>query len=442
MRRLLGWRYLVVGLGLLMLVAGACSSGTGDDGNGGNGGELKTGVGVTAEPCPGSENADRGCIYLGVLSDLTEGPFAPLAVPITDGQKAFWVRVNANGGIGGEFDVDIETNTRDNKYDPEEHVAKYREIEPEILALAQSLGTPTTLAALDLYKEDEVIASPASWWSGWAFEDNILESGYNYCLESQNGLDWAAGEFGDPTTVMAVGYPGDYGGDSAAGVREWAEANEVEFNPDTHIVETAPNAVAGNQDAAVGAILGASPDIVVIATGPGEMAEIVGKSAAQGFTGQFVGSVPTFNPALLQSEAAPAIQALYHFVSPWGPWASDTAAHDAMVEAAGNKLPANDGYTFGWIWSYPMKSLLEAAHANNDLTRAGLLAAADGLTVDYEGALPEVQFGGDPNEAVVREAIIGQPDPDAPLGSSVLEPFFVGPTAEAFEFTEACSSAG
>jgi ABC-type branched-subunit amino acid transport system substrate-binding protein len=434
----LGWRYLVVGLGVLALLAEACTSGTGDDDGDG---ELKTGAGVTTEPCRNSQNQDRGCIYLGILSDLTEGPFAPLAVAITDGQVAFWNRVNASGGIGGEFDVDVETNTRDNKYDPEEHVTKYREIEPEILALAQTLGTPTTLAALDLYLEDEMVGAPASWWSGWAFEDNILESGYNYCIESQNGLDWAAGEFGNPTTVMAVGYPGDYGGDSAAGVQRWAEANEVEFNPDTHIVETAPNAVGGNQDAAVGAILGASPDVVVIATGAGEMAEIVGKAAAQGFTGQFVGSVTTWNPAVLQSEAAPAIQALYHFVSPWGPWGADTSAHDAMVEAAGDQLPPNDGYTFGWIWSYPMKSLLEAAHANNDLTRAGLLAVADGLTVDYEGALPDIQFGGEPNEAVFRQSIIAQPDPAAPLGASVLEDFFVGPTAEAFEFTEACSAA-
>ena len=39
---------------------------------------------------------------------------------------------------------------RDNKYNPEEHVAKLREIEPDMLALAQSLGTPPTLAALEV----------------------------------------------------------------------------------------------------------------------------------------------------------------------------------------------------------------------------------------------------------------------------------------------------
>jgi len=36
-------------------------------------------------------------------------------VPITDAQKAFWKRVNTQGGIGG-YDVDAETYVRDNKY--------------------------------------------------------------------------------------------------------------------------------------------------------------------------------------------------------------------------------------------------------------------------------------------------------------------------------------
>ena len=188
---------------------------------GGGGGDVKTDVGITSEPCPGSSHADRGCIYLGVLSDLTEGPFRALAVPITEAQKAFWKRVNdQQNGIGGRYDVDIDTYTRDNKYNPEEQVAKFREIEPKVLALAQSLGTPPTLATLPLFKDSDVVAAPASWWSGWAFEDVVLESGHNYCIESMNGLDFAAAEFGKPATVMAVHYPGDYGGDSAAGVTE------------------------------------------------------------------------------------------------------------------------------------------------------------------------------------------------------------------------------
>jgi hypothetical protein len=110
-----------------------------------------------------------------------------------------------------------------------------------------------------------------------------------------------------------------------------------------------------------------------------------------------------------------------------------------MEEATGGKPPANDGYTFGWIWSYPLKAVLEQALKNGDLTRAGVRKAVDQVTVDYEGALPSRRYGGDPNETAVREAVIVEPDPKAPLGASVLKDLFVGPTAKGYDFTEACS---
>jgi ABC-type branched-subunit amino acid transport system substrate-binding protein len=79
--------------------------------------QIKTDVGVTAEPCPEAVNPTNGCIYLGIISDLTEGPFAPLATQVVAGQEAFWANVNQNGGISG-YDVNVTQYTRDNKYDP------------------------------------------------------------------------------------------------------------------------------------------------------------------------------------------------------------------------------------------------------------------------------------------------------------------------------------
>ena len=67
-------------------------------------GAIKTDFGVTKEPCPKAIDTTKGCIYLGTISDLTVGPFAPLAVPITKAQIAFWKRVNKAGGIGGVRD--------------------------------------------------------------------------------------------------------------------------------------------------------------------------------------------------------------------------------------------------------------------------------------------------------------------------------------------------
>ena len=112
-------------------------------------------------------------------------------MPITDAQKAFWRRVNEQGGIGG-YEIDVTTYVKDNKYNPQIHNQVYQEIKPNILALAQTLGSPQTAAILPDLKASNIVAVPASWTSLWAFEDVMLESGANYCIESMNSVDYAA----------------------------------------------------------------------------------------------------------------------------------------------------------------------------------------------------------------------------------------------------------
>jgi ABC-type branched-subunit amino acid transport system substrate-binding protein len=446
MREQRRWQRHAATLCAVALVATAC--GNGDDGaapddNGNGDGEVAVDVGVTDEPCPDAVNEDNGCIYLGVLSDLTVGPFSPLAPQIVAGQQAFFDRVNENGGIAGRWDVNIEQYTRDTEYDPQTHAQAYREIEANILAIAQTLGTPPTEAILPDMDDDDVVGVPASWWSGWDFDDSdyglILNSGYSYCMESMVGLDWSNENEGEIGTLLVVGYPTDYGGDNATGASAWADANDVEY---AGFVQTAPNAQVGSQDAAVGQILSSGADRVLLAVGPAETAEIVGGSMAQGFEGRFLGSIPTWNPALMETPAAPALEAAFTHIAPWEAFDGESDAHAAMQEALGEgNLPQNDGFTFGWIWSYPMGALLERAAENGDLTRAGLRAAVDGLEVDYEGALPNRTFGGDANETAVRTAVIGRPDSEAPLGLSTVETGVTGPTADEYDYSSPCSGA-
>ncbi len=437
--------WLAALLVMLALVAGACRSETGGGGDGEDtaasepgdsdaaGGEVGTDVGVTDEPCPEAVNSDNGCIYLGTISDLTEGPFAALAVPITDAQKAFWNRVNEDGGIGG-YDIDVTTQVKDNKYDPQVHNQVYQEIKPEILALAQTLGSPTTAAILKDLKAENVVAAPASWTSAWEFEDVILESGANYCIESMNAIDHAQRNIKEDLSVMAVHLAGDYGGDAAAGARIASEELGLDFSA----FETTPG--PENQAGAVSEIVSTNPDVVILTTGPTDAAAIIGGAAAEGYKGKFYGTSPTWNPALLQSPAADAIKALYLQTAPWEPFDADTPGHQAMREALGD-VEANDGYTSGWVWSYPLKAALEAAAEAGDLTREGLAKAASSLeTVDYEGMLPEDAglFAGEPNEVAFRQNIVAQPDENAATGVKVIEDFFAGEVAQNFELTEPC----
>jgi ABC-type branched-subunit amino acid transport system substrate-binding protein len=440
-------------IGVLLLVlamAVAGCRGDGDDGAAGDGdgdtAPVDTGeegevegvnfdVGVTEDPCPNAVNDDNGCIYLGTISDLTVGPFAPLGGPITDAQEAFWQRVNEEGGIAG-FDVDVTTYVRDNEYNPEIHNQVYQEIKNDVLALAQTLGSPTTAAIVDDMEASNIVGAPAGWTSLWDFTDVILESGTNYCLESMNMVDYFVQEEGGVESVVAIGLPGDYGEDGGAGARIAAEANGADFT----WVEQTPLAAGGTTTEAVEAVVNGDPDVVTLSLPPREVAEIVGGAAARGYQGRFITNGPGWNPALLESPAAEALLGLLWVSGYWGPFGADTEGHNAMRDALEGVTP-NEGYTVGWVWSYPLRQAIQNAAEAGDLTRDGLLSAINEMTtVDYEGMLPDDagNYQGEPNETVFRQSVVSQPNPEAEGGIELVQDFFSGPTAEDFELTGPC----
>ncbi len=237
-------------------------------------------------------------------------------------------------------------------------------------------------------------------------------------------------------SVMSIGFPGDYGGDAAAGVKIAAEANQVEFTN----IETAPS--QEEQAGAISAIIKNKPDLVVLGTGPTETAVIVGQAAARGYQGQSFGVTPTWNPALLASPAAPALEKLFVHSGAWGSFGTDTPGHEAMRQAVGEVKQPNDGYTVGWVWSYPMKAALEEwLEGDYEKDRAGLLEAVESLeTVDYEGMLPEDagDRSGDPDEEIFRETVMSKVDKAAPAGLTLVEDFAAGPTVSEHSFEGPC----
>jgi ABC-type branched-subunit amino acid transport system substrate-binding protein len=245
-------------------------------------------------------------------------------------------------------------------------------------------------------------------------------------------VDYAADTF-QAKSVMAVHWPGDYGADAAAGVKIAAEARGLTFTD----VETAPG--PDNQAGAIQQIVTTKPDLVIITTGPTDAAAVIGNAAANGYTGKFIGTSPTWNPALLDSPAADAFRALYLQSGPWQSFGANTPGHEAMRAAVGNVQP-NDGYTAGWVWSYPLKAALEKAADDGDLTRTGLLNAVKSLTsVDYEGMLPPEAGNFAPGGAsAYRASVISKVDDSAPTGVSVVKDLFVGPTAQAYELSKPC----
>lgn len=408
-----------------------------------------TDVGVTAAPCADAVNDDNGCIYLGVISDLTVGPFSALAIPAVGGATAFWDKINADGGVGG-FDIIIsDNNTVDAQYNPQLTVEGYSEIEPNVLLLAQSLGTPQTQAALPRYIEDSTVAVPATWWSGWAFDEFdgnglVVEAGASYCFEAMNDVDWAVANLGlnADSAWGIVGFPGDYGGDYAAGLKVAAEANGLGV-PAVELEQT-PLSAGGDVTEAVTQILGNQLDVVFLTTGPFELAQTLGGVVQNGGQTVFIGTHPTWNPALplAAPDLVPALEALY-FQSDWIPgWYGTSDGHVAAKAAAeAVEQTPNEWFLNGWASQYPIKAMLEQAIANGDLTRVGVATALKELSdVSFEGMIPNASFSGTPNETAARASLVNRVDSTAPGGTVPVTELTVGPTAAAHDFTSPCFS--
>lgn len=401
-------------------------------------------TGVTQAPCPDAVNVSNGCIYLGVITDLTDGPFAAEGVSLTHGQEDFWGAVNAAGGVGG-WDVIVSSETMyDSDFDAARTIEGYGAIRNRVLALAQMAGTPQTLAALAALTVDDSVAIPVTSWSGWAFTEFdgglILESGAPYCFEAMNGMFFAAYEKETDPSWALVSVPGHYGGDYAAGAR--LAAARLGIAPPVVEMVQMPVADGGTVDETVTRLLAAQPELIMIATGPVEMALIIVGLTGGGFTNfQVIGASPTWNAAFTADAGLMTLlQGLYRQTAPWGGWDSGTSGHAAMRAAAEDNARSPSGpYMAGWISQYPMLALLTEAVAGGDLTHSNLAALAANLeNVDYQGMLPTRSYTGSPADHVERSTIINGVDPASADGVGALTDFFISEVAADFDLEQPC----
>jgi len=405
--------------------------------------EMVTGRGV---------DADAKVITLGLLADLT-GLFAPLVIDITDAQKVYWDNLNAAGGIDGWT---VELVIEDTNYDVEQHLEKYEKIRGDVVAISQSTGSPTNVAALDLYKEDSMLVIPLSWYSGWAIPDFdggvMLEQNTNYCLEALNVLDFI-NEMGGTTIALAT-FPGDYGQDAAAGVKIGVEHYGME------LVYDGEAAVIPGQDQTpvIQGIVASGADWTFMTTNPSIGAEILAGAVQAGHQGAFTGSVPTYNPALLDSPAGPLYDAVYYQSGYNVGWGESTPGNDEMMAAMAEAFPdrrPSDSFIVGWNEAITMRKVLATAIGNLNLTPEGVVVAAGSVTdVDFGGAAPNQSYSGTPNDYVQRSLAMFDPDlalytaaggaaqtlsqADATTGSVLVKDFFVGSAAEEHDFSAAC----
>jgi ABC-type branched-subunit amino acid transport system substrate-binding protein len=405
---------------------------------------MKTGIGV---------DPDTMTIRLGALHDLTGPVFSPLVVDINDAMKIYYDNLNDNGGIDGWM---IDYVPEDTKYDVDIHLEKYEKLRDNVLAITASTGSPTSVRALPELMEDNMTFIPLSWYSGWGipeFDGGLaLEQNTNYCIEAMNILEFI-NEMGGTKIALAT-FAGDYGFDAAAGVKLGAEFYGIEIVYDGEGL-VVPN---GDNPEVIAGIAGSGADWVFLTTNPTTAAILLGGAFGAGFTGLWIGSVPSYDFRLLDSPAAPLFDQVYYQSAYNVPWGSDAPGQVEMAEILKAVDPGkrpSDAFIIGWNEAKTMHSVLATAVANGDLTREGVQAAvAQTTSVDFGGTAPNQNYSGTPDEYVTRQTAIFDPDlatytaaggaaqtiaqDDATTGSLLAQDFFVSQAAADFEFSAPC----
>src|SRR3954470_2656600 len=396
----------------------ACSTTKPEDSGGGGGSDVRTGNGVT--------DSD---INIGVPPDPAGRFPAGAAVQVTEFQ-AYWDKVNADGGI---CDRDVKLQVQDHGYDPQKAVSLYRSMAPGVVALQQVLGGPTSAAVLPLAQQDSEYVGGVGWASSaLAYENNQLP-GASYSIQAANAIDYLVDELGlaEGDKVGVVYFVGDYGSDALAGAKYAADERGLTVVPQ----EITP--AVTDLSAQASALVQEGVKAVVLGAAPAQLASLAGVLSAQGADVPIVGMNPTFNPALLKTPAAAALEANTYSITSVAPYSDDSPG----VKAANDMYAKADPQ--GAIgWEVPLaygqaellKTALQDACDAGDLTPEGVVAAVGKASnVNTDGVFPDGLDFTKTGESPTRKVFITKVDASAPAGLKLLDTI-EGPSAKSYTF--------
>jgi ABC-type branched-subunit amino acid transport system substrate-binding protein len=417
-------RRLVVLLTVPLLLAAAAACTTKDDepsataaSGDADAATLETGPGVTDDT-----------ITLGVLTDQS-GPFAGASKGIAQGRQLFWDARNADGGV---CDRTVEFTVSDHAYNAQNATTLYADMQPDVLAFDELLGSPMIDALRPSIDRDNALTMAVSFSSSLLDSPNIVVTGATYDIEMINAIQWLLdeGRIAEGDTVGHIYLEGDYGENALAGARYAADELGLE------IAAQKVQPTDADLTAPVTAVEDAGASVVLLTTTPPQAASAVAVAQANGLDMSFIGSNPTFSPALLASPAADALQASYEMVSPIAPYASDaagpTTVRDSFATSFAGETPTHF-VLYGYAQGELMAQILEAACESGALTRAGLQEAFQSLdNVDTAGLVAPMDFS-DPGQPPAREVHILKPDVGVDGGLTEVQGLFASPLALEFQ---------
>jgi hypothetical protein len=136
----------------------------------------------------------------------------------------------------------------------------------------------------------------------------------------------------------------------------------------------------------------------------------MGGAVAAGYDGQWGGNGPSYAPQLMGTEVGPVLDQYFTLFLPYAGFnAVESAGMEdivAMMREYRPDAPFQGVYVLSWIQGELLRQGLEAAAANGDMTRAGIVEAFQTTQFDMQGVMPDIDYSGDPNDQVIRSSFV------------------------------------
>lgn len=361
-------------------------------------GDVKTGPGVTEDT-----------ITLGLLTDLS-AVFGAQGKILVQGTELYLEKVNAAGGVCAR---QIELVVKDHAYNVQKAVNLYAETEPDVLGYVQMLGSPITTALGPEIESSKTLVVASAWSSSLLQNPYMIVPGTTYDVETLNGVEWLADEIGleEGDVIGHIYFEGSYGEDALQGSRYAAEQLGLEVEG----IKIKPT--DADLTAQVTTLKSRGAKAIVLSVGPRQTASVAGVAASLGYDVPLLGNTPAFDPSLMETPAAAALEDNLSVLSSYAPYAADAPTPTEIAAAMPGAFPdtaPNGSVGFGYLTALIFVEVLEQACANGDLTREGVAAAFRQLdNVDTGGLSPTLSYT-DTTAAPTRQTYVQKVDGTVP----------------------------
>ncbi len=371
-------------------------------------------------------------IRVALLTPLS-GPVQVIGEPFLAGFRAHFEGINAKGGIGGRFKVEVVGE--DNQYDAPTSVQLYQKVKDQVTVLGL-VGTPHVNAVLPQLKADGVVALAGSLDANWINEINLVPYGGPYQIQFLNGANWYLNEGGGRgQRICAMAIEGPYGDAGVAGLEAAATAEGFT------VEETARYRATDTEfTAQVGRLADARCDAVFLTGLPATTGPILGTGAKLEFTPLWLGQSPTWSTAFSRSEELlPLLERNFVLLTDGPEWGDESEPGMRQMLADIRQFDPDQQpdiyFQAGYLQAMAMVALLEKAVSLDDLSRPGILEAQRQLgRVSFGGLAGEWTYGPPDQRNPSRVTTVFRPNAAKPGGLEAVRKNISSPSAQAYRF--------